>query len=99
MFTARCKKCPKVFMKPTKARAEQALLMHVGRKHTNLIPNRAKVHVIPPIKKAKRKYTRRIQPVEAQASIPAVNFCCNCGFDQRAVAVGIAMAQQARNQS
>lgn len=37
--TVSCKQCPKTFTHPTKAKAEQALLMHVGRKHRKNIVN------------------------------------------------------------
>jgi len=40
MKTVTCTKCPKKFTKPTRVLAEQALRMHVGRKHDrNIVAN------------------------------------------------------------
>lgn len=38
MTTLKCNQCQKTFTKPTKVQAEAALRMHVGRKHSGLIP-------------------------------------------------------------
>ncbi len=38
MTTIKCTQCQKAFTKPTKVQAEAALRMHVGRKHSGLIP-------------------------------------------------------------
>lgn len=87
MFTARCPKCPKTFTKPTRSRAEQALTMHDGRKHSHRIPNRS--HLAPV--QARRKYTRRAKLVTTPAPIAAANYCYHCGTDQRVVAVAVSL--------
>ena len=88
MSTASCDKCEKVFSKPTQRDADQALRMHVGRKHDGTISNGNGDGKIVPA--GKRKYLRRPKPVMTVH----VNFCPNCGCNLHAVATGIALASQ-----
>lgn len=103
--TAQCTQCSKSFTHPTKQKAEQALTMHMGRKHkmnitrsnepdhTGVLRQRANgtLAVAAPPVTGKRSYTRRVksQPVKAEIQI---NFCPCCGTDIHAVATGMAMA-------
>lgn len=99
--TCKHKGCIAAFTKPTLLCAEQALRMHVGRKHDrSILPP----HVLNSQKKADsrdqpeseavrapRKYTRRqVEPVTHEV---CVNFCPNCGCNIHAVATGMAMAK------
>lgn len=73
-----------------------AAQMHHARKHGGMKPHhpvnrytmaRAQTETV----KARKKYTRRAKPVPASVTI---NFCPCCGFDIRAVALGVALSQK-----
>lgn len=82
MFTTKCevKGCGKEFSHASQTKADHALRMHIGRKHSGTVKDQPKG-------KATRTYNRKVK-VEAIT----VNFCCNCGSDIHRMAVGMALA-------
>ena len=100
MITEKCTyaDCGKQFTKPSKARAIQAMKMHINRVHTHTVPTyrgpqkKTKLRLLTdapaPEKPAQKKWTRRTKTVQAIT----VNHCPQCGCNIQAVALAMAVA-------
>lgn len=101
MFTVICPKCDKSFTKETETKANQALNFHNFRAHTRKgrgSPGRSTgpLRDLPlepeqPLDKPKRKWTRKVKPIEQQVTI---NHCPCCGFNMAKLAMAMAVAER-----
>ena len=81
MKSKQCKQCGWVSKEHhSMAQAEQALNMHVSRKHGNLKGN-PRIWI-----KAKRKYTKR-----AKSEPVGIGFCPHCGFNLALISAAMRM--------
>lgn len=91
MHTATCnhRGCAATFSHPTQKQADQALRMHVGRKHKRNITTLRGSDLKP-----KRTYTRR-KPVKDHHHGGA-NYCPHCGFNLAMLNVAMQVASKVK---